>query len=68
MIVSILQIIVAVFLICVIMLQSRGEATGTFGAQAQTYRSKKGLEKFLFYITIAIAVFFASVSIITVIL
>ena len=49
--VSIIQIIVCVALIAVIMLQSRGDTSaGGFGGGTQSYRSKKGLEKFLFYI------------------
>ncbi len=67
--ISILQIIIAIALIVVIMLQSRGD-TGTAGlaGQTQSYRSKKGLEKFLFYTTIILAILFASVSIIAIIL
>ena len=67
--VPIIQIIICVALIAVIMLQSRGDTSaGGFGGGTQSYRSKKGLEKFLFYITIVLAVLFASVSIISIIL
>lgn len=67
--ITILQIIIAVALIVVIMLQSRGD-TGTagLGGQGASYRSKKGLEKTLFYATIVLAILFASVSIIAIIL
>lgn len=67
---TIAEIIIAILLIVVIMLQSRGDSGGMAGAMAggQSYRSKKGLEKFLFYATIALAVLFASVSIIAIIL
>lgn len=64
-----LQVIISIALIVVIMLQSRGDSgSGGLAGQSQSYRSKKGIEKFLFYSTIALAVLFASVSIIAVIL
>jgi protein translocase SecG subunit len=67
--ISILQIIIAIALIVVIMLQSRGDSgTAGLAGQTQSYRSKKGLEKFLFYTTIFLAVVFASISIIAIIL
>lgn len=66
---NIIQIIICVALILVIMLQARGDSGGGgFAAQGQSYRSKKGLEKFLFYGTIVLAVLFASISIIAIIL
>ena len=67
--ITIVQIVIAVVLIIVVMLQSRGE-TGTAGlaSQGASFRSKKGIEKLLFYATIVLAVLFASVSIISIIL
>lgn len=68
-ILTIVQIIISVALIIVIMLQSRGDSGGMAGVGGgQSYRSKKGLEKFLFYATIVLAVLFASVSIISIII
>lgn len=67
--ISIIQIIICVALIGVVMLQSRGDTSaGGFGGGTQSFRSKKGLEKFLFYVTIVLAILFASVSIISIIL
>lgn len=68
--ITIVQIIISITLIIVIMLQSRGDtgAGGLAGQGGQSYRSKKGLEKFLFYVTIIFAVLFASVSIFAIIL
>ncbi|KKQ93869.1 MAG: Preprotein translocase, SecG subunit [Candidatus Levybacteria bacterium GW2011_GWB1_39_7] len=61
------QIVVSVLLIISIMLQTRGTQAGiTFGGGSETYRSKKGIEKFLFYATIVLTVLFASVSILAV--
>lgn len=49
------------------MLQTRGTQAGiAFGGGGETYRSKKGIEKFLLYATIVLAVLFASVSILAV--
>ena len=64
---NIVAIVVAVLLIVVIMLQTRGSQGGVaFGGSGQSYRSKKGLEKLLFYSTIVLAALFASVSILSV--
>lgn len=66
---TIVQIVVAALLIIVVMLQSRGESGAAgLASQGASYRSKKGLEKVLFYATIVLAILFASVSIIAVIL
>lgn len=63
------QIIIALLLIGSIMFQSRGTEAGiTFGGGGQSYRSKKGLEKFLFYVTIALAALFACISILAVLI
>ena len=67
--VPILQIIISVALVGVVMLQSRGDVgTAGLSGQGTSYRSKKGLEQALFYLTIFLAVLFASVSIIALIL
>lgn len=60
-ILSIVQIILAVILIIAILLQARGTGLGTvFGGGDNLYRTKRGVEKSLFLITIVTAtVFFA---------
>ncbi len=64
MIITILQIIISVLLVVVITLQTRGSQAGVaFGTYGETYRSKKGIEKLLFYATIVLAALFASISI-----
>ena len=61
---NLIQIFVSLLLIVSILLQSRGSQVGmAFGGSGETYRSKKGLEKVLFYATVVLAVFFASISI-----
>lgn len=62
--ITIVQIIISVVLIGTIILQTRGTQLGmTFGGSGQSFRSKRGFEKFLYYVTIVFAVLFAAVSI-----
>ncbi len=56
--------LIAFLLIVSIILQQRGTQAGVvFGASGQTYRSKKGIERILFYSTIILAALFAGFSI-----
>lgn len=65
---TILEIILSLLLIVVIIFQSRGNGGGmAFGGGGESYRSKRGLEKILFYATIILAAFFALVSILSLI-
>lgn len=67
--ITFLQIVISIFLILVVILQNRGTQAGVaFGGYGQTYRSKKGLEKTLFYATIILGILFASVSIFSVLI
>jgi protein translocase SecG subunit len=53
----ILQIIVCGFLIVSILLQNRAEGLGKmFGGGGEVFRTKRGLEKFLYYFTIFLIV------------
>lgn len=69
-ILSILQIIVALLIIIAVVIQNRGsDSSMAYGGGAtSSYRSKKGLEKFLFYSTIALAAIFAGLSILSVLI
>lgn len=61
---SIAQIIVALVLIVVILLQVRGGGLGgIFGQAESTFRTRRGLEKTLFQFTIALVVIFVVLSI-----
>lgn len=61
---SIAQIIVAIVLIVVILLQVRGGGLGgIFGQADTTFRTRRGLEKRLFQFTIALVVIFVVLSI-----
>lgn len=54
--ISIIQIILAILLVVVIVIQQKGSGLGTaFGGDMSFYRTKRGAEKLLFYATIAIA-------------
>lgn len=61
---SIIQIVLSVIIVVVVLLQQRGNQTGiAFGGGGESFRSKRGLEKFLFYVTIVAAALFAANSI-----
>ena len=60
------QIVVAVALILIALLQVRGGGLGGIFGQADTvYRTKRGVEKTLFQLTIALAVIFIVLSIVS---
>jgi preprotein translocase subunit SecG len=60
---KIAQIISAVLLMVVILLQSRGASlSGVFGGSNSVYRTKRGVEKTLFYATIVLAVAFCGIA------
>ncbi len=56
---TIAQIISAILLVVVILMQQRGSGlSGLFGGSGDVYRSKRGVEKILFRATIALSVVF----------
>lgn len=63
------QIVLSGLLVLLIILQVQGTGIGrTFGGGGEFYRSKRGIEKVLFRITILITLLFALNAIITIIL
>ncbi len=56
-VISLFQIILAVLLVVVILVQQKGSGLGNSfgGTEASFYRTKRGAEKFLFYATIVIS-------------
>lgn len=59
------RILVVTSLVSVILLQAKGVGlSATFGGEGSFYRSRRGMEKLLFYATILLAVLFAATSII----
>ena len=52
-----IELIISIALIASILLQHRGTGLGgAFAGEANVYRSKRGIEKFLFNSTIALAI------------
>ena len=63
---NIAQIILSVALVLVILLQVKGGGLGGIFGQADTvYRTKRGVEKTLFQLTIVLVVLFLTVAVIT---
>ncbi len=57
--ITLAQIAVSVLLVVAILLQQRGAGLGaTFGGDGAAFRTKRGLEKGLFYATIVLSVVF----------
>ena len=55
-IISLIQIILGILLILVIIIQQKGSGLGSaFGADLGFYRTKRGAEKILFYVTIVLS-------------
>ena len=66
---NIAQLIIAILLVVVILLQNRGAGlSGIFGGAGNVYATKRGFEKKLFYATIVLAALFFVISFIVVIL
>ena len=60
----ILQIVLATLIIVVIIVQQKGTGLGsTFGGELSFYRTKRGAERMLFYVTIALSILFIASSI-----
>ncbi|MBP9815515.1 MAG: preprotein translocase subunit SecG [Candidatus Levybacteria bacterium] len=65
---TVIQIVIAVLIVITIILQTRGSSSGmAFGGGTESYRSKKGMEKVLFYATIILAATFALITILSLI-
>ncbi len=63
---NIIQIVLAIALILAIMLQVRGGGLGGIFGQAETvFRTRRGIEKTLFQITIILIVLFVAISLIS---
>ena len=63
---NVAQIILAVSLILAVLLQVRGGGLGgIFGQPDSVYRTKRGMEKTLFQLTIVLVVLFITVSVLS---
>lgn len=59
--ISIATVISSVMLIIAILLQNQGSGLGSaFGGETSFYRTKRGAERALFYVTIVLAVIFVA--------
>jgi preprotein translocase subunit SecG len=66
-ILSIIQIVISVLLMISILLQNRGSGlSSAFGGDFGGYYTKRGIEKFLFYISIALAFLFLVIAVVNV--
>ncbi len=64
---NVAQIVLAAALVLIILVQVRGGGLGGIFGQADTvYRTKRGVEKTMFQLTIALAVIFIIVAIVSV--
>ncbi len=63
---KIFQIILAVLLMIVVLMQQKGSGLGmVFGGESNFYRSRRGIENMLHWATIVIAVLFCIIAIAT---
>ena len=63
---NVAQIVLSVALILVILFQVRGGGLGgIFGQPSTVYRTRRGVEKILFQLTIVLVVIFVAISIFT---
>jgi preprotein translocase subunit SecG len=67
-IIAIAMIVLSILLSTAILLQQRGSGLGaSFGGDSNVFRTKRGLEKGLFYVTIALACLFFGTAILNLI-
>ena len=63
---NVAQIVLSIALVTVILLQVKGGGLGgIFGQPDTVYRTKRGVEKILFQLTIALVVLFITISLIS---
>lgn len=66
--IQIIQLISAILLIVLILIQNKGAGLGSaFGGESTVYRTKRGAEKGIFIATIILAVIFLGSSLVSVI-
>lgn len=63
---NVIQIVLSIVLILLILVQSKGQGfSGTFSSDSAIFRTRRGLEKTVFQLTIAIALIFLFISILS---
>lgn len=64
---NVFQIILSVVLVVIIILQAEGTGLGSaWGGSGENYHAKRGVEKILFYVTIALSTIFVVSSLLNV--
>ena len=64
--VQVIQIVLATILVVVILMQSRGAGFGgAFGTQGAVFRTRRGIERYLFRGTVVLAALFIAVSLLS---
>ena len=61
-----IEVIIALLLIVVILMQVRGSGTTLFGQADSSFRVRRGVERMLFRSTIGLAVLFVAIAVISV--
>ena len=61
-----IEIIIAILLIVVILMQVRGSGTTLFGQADSSFRVRRGIERILFRSTIGLAVLFVVIAVVSV--
>jgi preprotein translocase subunit SecG len=64
--IAVIEIIIAVLLITVILMQVRGSGTTLFGQADSSFRVRRGIERILFRSTIGLAVIFVAIAVLSV--
>ena len=65
---NVIQIIIAVLLMGAVLLQQRGSGlSAAFGGDSNAYRTKRGIEKGLFWATVVLGVLFMAVGLLTIV-
>ncbi|MBI4920087.1 preprotein translocase subunit SecG [Candidatus Azambacteria bacterium] len=58
------QIVIAALLIVAILLQSRGSGlSSVFGGESTFYHTRRGMEKFIFWATVVLAILFIATGV-----
>ena len=60
---KIVQIVIAVLLVVLVLVQVRGQCGGLFGASEGSFRTRRGIERLMFQGTIFLVVAFLVISI-----
>ena len=61
--IQVVQIVLSIILIAVILMQSRGAGFGgAFGTESAVFRTRRGIEQYLFRGTVILAAIFIAVS------